>query len=81
MEFINWKMLLIGFVFGCIAVFFKLQHHRKVFVFPNKENIEHILYRDIAGQCYRVEQEEMPCPVASKWSSWLSIMPSKEPNP
>jgi hypothetical protein len=35
---------------------------RKIYVYPSPENIDILLYRDKAGQCFKFDQKEVACP-------------------
>lgn len=77
-KYIRLPYFLAGLVVGAVALYTKDKDKRIVYVYPRPDNVEHIQYRDITGQCFEVVQEPIPCNVVSRFpdlSQIKEIMP------
>ena len=36
---------------------------RTIYIYPSPENVELMIYRDKASQCFAFEQKEVKCPI------------------
>lgn len=60
--------IIAGFAVGALTLYTKGKDKRTIYVYPKPNNVEHIQYRDLSGQCFEVVQEPVPCNVVSKFS-------------
>lgn len=68
---VDLPTLAAGFAMGLVAIYFKERDRRKVFVFPTASNRDGLQYRDLAGHCFEVAQEPVPCEAARKFDGWV----------
>lgn len=61
-KYINIPVFILSVIIGMLAVYMYLPDTRKIYVYPNPENIDILLYRDRTGQCFKFEQREVKCP-------------------
>jgi hypothetical protein len=61
-KYINVPVFIISLIVGIFAVYVYLPDTRKIYVYPNPENIDILLYRDKTGQCFKFDQKEVSCP-------------------
>jgi len=61
-KYINLKYLLLSFIVGLIAVYLVSEENRIVYIYPTPENVDLMLYRDKANQCFAFEHTEVTCP-------------------
>mgnify|MGYP003970121821 CR=1 FL=1 len=62
LKFFNIKFLILGVVFGFIALHFSDSEKRTVHVYPTLENSGVIQYKDGAGNCFSFENIIVECP-------------------
>jgi hypothetical protein len=63
LQFIHLPAFITSFAIGMFIVYIITGHeNRKILVYPTPENVELLLYRDNANNCYKMSQTEVPCP-------------------
>lgn len=60
-DYIDVKLFLLSFTLGIFYVYVKGDHIKKIYIYPNPENIENYIIEDNAGQCFRYNQKEVSC--------------------
>jgi hypothetical protein len=53
---------IISFAVGLFFVYILGADIKKIHIFPSPENVDHILYRDNAENCFRFIPREVKCP-------------------
>jgi hypothetical protein len=61
-RFINMYIFLASLAIGLFFVYIFDAEDKRIMVYPTKENIELIQYRDKAGNCFAAKQEKVVCP-------------------
>lgn len=61
MKFINIPAFIISLAIGLLFVYLSEPTTNVVHVYPTPENIDRILYRDNAENCYKYEANEIEC--------------------
>ena len=62
LKFFNLKFLILGIVFGIIALRYSDTEKRTVHVYPTLENSGVIQYKDSADNCFDFENIMVECP-------------------
>jgi len=63
-KYLDIRAFLVSFAIGMFFVYSTFDDRRKIYVYPTPENVEHILYKDRADQCFSFQQKEVKCPTA-----------------
>lgn len=62
MKFINLPIFIISLAIGIFVTYITTEPTRSIVVYPNPDNIDKILYKDKADNCFKFETEEVKCP-------------------
>lgn len=62
LKFISLPVFLISFTIGVLVVYSTSAPGREIMVYPTPENVNQLLYKDSAEQCYQFTSNEVPCP-------------------
>jgi hypothetical protein len=60
--FINIPVFIISLALGLFFIYIYQSDNRKIYVYPNPENVEHIQYKDATGACFGIKQTQVNCP-------------------
>jgi hypothetical protein len=71
-KYINIPVFLISLAIGIFIMYVVMPDTRKIYVYPNPENVEILQYRDKTGHCFQFEETQVPCP---KNKSLISQIP------
>lgn len=63
----------ISFAIGIFFVYTTLPDVKKIFVYPSPDNVEHIQYKDKAGNCFQFRQTKVPCPTDKQLISKVPV--------
>ena len=55
-KYINIPVFIISFAIGLFFVYATVGDMRTIYIYPSPENVELMLYRDKASQCFAFEQ-------------------------
>jgi len=61
-NYISLPIFLISFAIGLLFVYMFGPETRTVYVYPTPENVDKILYKDKANNCFQFEEENIECP-------------------
>lgn len=61
-KYIDVKIFLASLAFGLFAVYITVPADKKIFVYPNPENIDVLQYKDKSETCFSLKQKEVMCP-------------------
>jgi len=73
-KFINIPVFLISLAVGLFIVYIFVPDTRKIYVYPNPDNIDSIQYKDATGSCFLPVQTKTKCP---KDESKISKIPAQ----
>jgi len=73
-KFINIPVFLISLAVGLFIVYIFVPDTRKIYVYPNPDNIDSIQYKDATGSCFSPVQTKTKCP---KDESKISKIPAQ----
>tara|TARA_Y100000768_G_scaffold277769_1_gene213161 strand:+ start:12099 stop:12329 length:231 start_codon:yes stop_codon:yes gene_type:complete len=62
LKFINIKVFILSLSIGLLFVYLSSPQEAPVIVYPTPENIDKVEYKDLAGNCFRFEIDEVVCP-------------------
>jgi len=60
--FINLPVFIISLALGLFFIYVYQSENRKIYVYPNPENVDHIQYKDATGACFGIKQTQLDCP-------------------
>lgn len=72
LNYISIPIFLISFAVGLFFVYVLGPEMKTIYIYPNPENIDKILFRDKASNCFQFEEEVVKCP---KDASLISSIP------
>jgi hypothetical protein len=61
-QYIKLNVFIISLAFGLFAVYITMPDTRKIYVYPNPENIDVLQYKDKTDTCFKFKQNEVACP-------------------
>jgi hypothetical protein len=66
MKFINIPIFIISLALGIFVTYITAAPTKTILVYPNPENIDKILYKDKADNCFKYKAQEVKCPKDEK---------------
>jgi hypothetical protein len=72
LHYISLPIFLISFAIGLFFIYILGPKMKTIYVYPSPENVNKILFKDKADNCFSFEEEIVECP---KDKSLLSYMP------
>jgi len=61
-KYISIPIFIMSLAIGIFIVYMTTDETRTIYIYPTPENVELMLYRDKADQCFAFEQKEVSCP-------------------
>ena len=62
MKFINIPIFIISLAIGLFVTYITTEPTKSIVVYPNPDNIDKILYKDSADNCFKFKAKEVKCP-------------------
>ena len=59
---INLYVFIVSFAVGLFFVYIYGPEMKKIYIYPSPENVDKILFKDKADNCFSFEQIEVECP-------------------
>ena len=72
LEYISLPIFIISFAIGLFFVYIYGPEMKTIYIYPSPENIDKVILKDKADNCFRYEANEIECP---KNDSILSKIP------
>jgi hypothetical protein len=72
LEYISFRVFMVSFAIGLFFVYIYGPEMKTIYIYPSPENIDKIIFKDKADNCFRYEANEIECP---KDNSILSKIP------
>ena len=61
-KYISIPIFILSLAIGIFIVYMTTDENRVIYIYPTPENVDLMLYRDKANQCFAFEQTEVTCP-------------------
>ena len=61
-NYISFSVFLISFAVGIFFVYILGPENKIIYVYPTPENVDEILFKDKADNCFYFQQQEIECP-------------------
>ena len=61
-KFIDFKIFFISLAIGLFFVYINQTSSTIIYVYPTPKNINQIQYKDMTGNCYEFQANEVECP-------------------
>ena len=61
-NYISVPLFLISFVVGLLFAYMLGPEIKTIYIYPSPENVDKILFKDKADNCFRFEEETVECP-------------------
>jgi hypothetical protein len=61
-QYINFTYFIISFTLGLFVVYVLGEDIKVIKIYPNPTNVESILYKDKADECFKMKALEVDCP-------------------
>ena len=62
MKFISVPVFILSLALGIFVVYISQPPSQVIYVYPNPENLDRVLYKDKADNCFSFTSEEVECP-------------------
>ena len=62
LNYISIPIFLISFAIGLFFIYVLGPEMKKVYIYPSPENVDKVLFKDKAENCFYFEQEIVKCP-------------------
>ena len=62
LNYISIRVFLISFAIGLFFVYVLGPKMKKIFIYPSPENVDKVLFKDNADNCFYFKQVEVSCP-------------------
>ncbi len=59
---INLPIFIISLAIGIFVTYITIPNTQKIIVYPNPDNIDRLLYKDKADNCFKFSSKEVTCP-------------------
>jgi hypothetical protein len=71
-DYISFKIFFVSFAIGLLFVYLIGPEIKTIYIYPTPENVEKILFKDKADNCFYFEPDVLECP---KDSTLISTIP------
>jgi hypothetical protein len=73
LNYISIPVFLISFAIGLFFVYILGPEMKTIYIYPTPENVDKILFRDKADNCFQFEEEIVECPTDKSLISNIPI--------
>ena len=61
-DYISLPVFLISFAIGLLFIYVLGPESKTIYIYPTPENVDKILFKDKADNCFHFEEHEIECP-------------------
>jgi len=72
LDYISFRVFMVSFAIGLFFVYIYGPEMKKIYIYPSPENIDKVIFKDKADNCFSFQANEVECP---KNNSILSKIP------
>jgi hypothetical protein len=72
-KYISLPVFIISFAIGLLFVYTLGPEIKTIYIYPTPENIDKMLFKDKANNCFKFEEENVICPKDEKLISQVPI--------
>ena len=62
LDYISIPIFVISFILGIVFIYIVGPATKTIFVYPSPENVNKILFKDNANNCFYYDEQEVTCP-------------------
>jgi hypothetical protein len=73
LNYISLPIFLISFAIGIFFIYVLGPQRKHIYVYPSPENVDKILFKDKADNCFRFEEEVVECPTDASLISTIPV--------
>lgn len=73
LNYISLPIFLISFAIGLLFIYLMGPEMKTIYVYPSPENVDKVLFKDKAENCFYFEEENVECPKDEKLISKIPI--------
>lgn len=73
LDYISIPVFVISFVLGLFFIYVLGPQAKTIFVYPSPENVNKILFKDSAENCFYYDEQEVKCPTDASAISTIPI--------
>lgn len=73
LHYISIPVFLISFAIGLFFIYVLGPEMKKVYIYPNPETIDKVLFKDKTNSCFYFEEEKVECPTNTSLISNIPI--------
>jgi len=60
-KFISWPVFIVSLAIGLLFVYIYGEDIKPIYIYPTPDNIEQLLYKDKADNCFEFKSTEIKC--------------------
>ena len=72
-NYISFPIFFVSLAIGLFFVYLLGPDKKTIYIYPSPENVDKILFKDKADNCFSFEQEEVDCPTDTSKISTIPI--------
>ena len=61
-KYIDVPIFIVCLVIGLLIMYYTMPDLRKIYVYPTPDNVDLLLYKDKAGNCFSYREHTVSCP-------------------
>jgi hypothetical protein len=72
-EYLSFPIFLISFAVGLFFVYIYGTEMKTIYIYPSPENIDKIIFKDKADNCFKFDANEIKCPTNASLISTIPL--------
>ena len=72
-EYLSFPIFLISFAVGLFFVYIYGPEMKTIYIYPSPENIDKIIFKDKADNCFKFQASEIKCPTNESLISQIPL--------